>query len=96
MKKKKIRSCNGNLNNIFILNDWRKNTGIKASTKEMNMGLATRDYSVKCESGSEPLMLVEGNWIWWCYPHNQPRSRCEHAKISEKLNKIKEVLETCL
>lgn len=92
MKHRKIRYCNVNLDNIEILNDWRKASGIKASTIETNMGLAKRDYSIECESGSNPLVVLEGDWVWWCYPHNQLRAKCEHARISEKLNKIKHIL----
>ncbi len=81
MKRRKIQYRLGTLEWIKIPTDWKNNKGIVASRRETNMGLAERDYEVKCDSSSEPLMVVEGNWIWWCYPHNQPKFRCDEEKV---------------
>ena len=92
MKTRKIAYRLGSLEWIMIPTDWHKVEGIKCKRIETNMGLATRDYSKKCELGSEPLMVVEGFWIWWCKTHNQPYDRCLHEKLSQKLGKIIEGL----
>ena len=97
IKKRKISYRIGNLEWIEVPNDWRKCEGIVASRYETNAGLAERNYSIKCERGSEPLMVVEGFWIWWCYTHNHPISWCERERLKiefcNKLEQIKEEIE---
>ena len=86
MKTKKLNYRIGNLKFIEIPNDWRKAEGIKASKFETNMGLAQRDYSKKCKHGTEPLMVVEGFWLWWCYTHNQPAMFCEQRTLNLRID----------
>ncbi|KKK97099.1 hypothetical protein LCGC14_2656140 [marine sediment metagenome] len=97
MKEKKLIYRIGNLDWITIPNDWRKADGIKAKRTETNMGLAQRDYSVKCKTGTEPLMVVEGFWIWWCHTHNQPEKWCSEKRLKigfyESLDKLKKEQE---
>lgn len=81
MKTRKINITIGELNWIKVPTDFRKAKGIRASTRETNSLLAPRDYSVMCNLGSEPLMIVEGVWIWWCFNHHQPYSHCEFEKL---------------
>lgn len=68
------------MESIKILEDWWENEGVIAKSTETNPGLAKRDYSVKCYSGSSPLMVVEGFWIWWCFSHNHPLAWCDRDK----------------
>ena len=88
MKTRSISFKLGMLDSIKVPTDWRKVKGITAKRIETNMGLAIRDYSVECYSGSEPLMIVEGFWIWWCKTHNQPSSICQLDKIESQFNNI--------
>lgn len=84
-KTRKIDCRVGDTKWMTVPTDWRKAIGIRASRHETNMGLAERDYSIKCKTGAEPLMVVEGFWIWWCYTHNKPMSFCETAKLEAEL-----------
>lgn len=62
--------------------EWKEAKGIEASYRETNASLAQRNYGCKCETGTEPLIVVEGYWIWWCKTHHQPLPWCERAKAS--------------
>lgn len=84
MKDKKLGYRLGNLEYIRIPNDWRKCQGIKAKRTETNMGLAERDYSIKCKLTHE-LMVVEGFWLWWCHAHNQPQCFCERRRLEKEI-----------
>jgi hypothetical protein len=66
--------------------DWHKCKGIIANECETNSSLAKRDYSVKCDAGVEPLMVIGGYWFWWCWNHHQPLSWCDKGKIEQLIN----------
>lgn len=74
---RKVKVRVGELTQITVPENWRFADGIIASAKETNMGLAKRDYSKACRTGTEPLMVIEGYWIWWCNIHLQPELQCD-------------------
>jgi hypothetical protein len=85
IKTRHLQYRMGNIDWIDIPNDWRKAKGIIAKRTETNAGLAQRDYSIPCECGSVPLMVVEGFWIWWCKTHNHPYARCCKEKEADEI-----------
>jgi len=89
-RKAKVRI--GELKLIEVPKKWRFADGIIASAKETNMGLAKRDYSKECRTGSEPLIVVEGHWLWWCNIHLLPELKCIIYRAQEKRieEKVKE------
>ena len=90
---RKVEARIGNLDWIRIPKNWKTCIGINANKNETNSGLANRDYSVKCNCGSEQLMVVEGFWLWWCYVHNQPSLFCEREILKKQLENSKKKLE---
>lgn len=65
--------------------DWKKAAGItEAGKRGTNSMLEERDYDVKCDLGSNPLMVVQGVHIWYCTAHHQPASYCDAARIKER------------
>jgi hypothetical protein len=78
----------GCLDWIRVEKDWHKTEGINARATETNSGLAERNYNIECDTGSEPLMVVEGFWLWFCRTHRQPLCWCELAKLRAAQKKI--------
>jgi hypothetical protein len=72
----------GNPESIQVPVEWKEAEGIEASYRETNAALAKRNYACKCKIGSEPLVVVEGYWIWWCHTHHQPLPWCERNRPS--------------
>ena len=61
--------------------NWEKASGIIVD--HQNSALATRDYSIECDSPF-CITIVQGYWIWWCSVHHQPLANCEMAKLKEE------------
>lgn len=70
----------GNPSAITVPENWKDAKGVNASHKETNSALAKRDYKCECETGSEPLAIVEGYHVWWCASHHQPLYKCDIEK----------------
>jgi hypothetical protein len=88
IKMRKISYRLGDLDWIEVPNDWRKAEGIIVKRTETNAFFAHKDYSVICKSDSEPLMVVEGYWLWWCETHHQPLFKCEMEKFKKEVNDL--------
>jgi len=71
----------GNPESIKVPENWKDAKGINASYKETNSTFAERDYKCECETGSEPLAVVEGYHIWWCKSHHQPLYKCDRERV---------------
>lgn len=70
--------------------DWQKAPGITERGKlGTNWGLAERDYSIRCETGSEPICVINGTWLWYCTTHHQPESHCQIRKSENELTRLK-------
>jgi hypothetical protein len=85
----------GCLDWIRVEKDWHKTEGINARATETNSGLAERNYNIKCDTGSEPLMVVEGFWLWFCRTHRQPLCWCELAKLRAAQPSKRHYCEVC-
>ena len=70
--------------------DWKDAEGITERAKlGTNSMLAERDYSVKCETGTEPIGVIGGIWIWYCFSHHQPQMRCALDVNEQELKRMK-------
>ena len=63
--------------------NWQEAKGVIKN--HPNSALATRDYSIPCNS-KHVITIVEGYWLWWCSVHHQPEAHC----IIDKLELEKE------
>lgn len=70
--------------------DWQDAPGITERAKlGTNSMLAERDYTVKCETGTEPICVINGIWVWYCTAHHQPQSRCALDVSENELKRLK-------
>lgn len=70
--------------------DWQDAEGITEQAKlGTNSMLATRDYSVKCHTGVQPIGVLKGFWLWWCFAHDQPQMKCALGRSEAELIRIK-------
>lgn len=54
--------------------------GVIWTQNSTNEALAKRDYSEPCAISSEPIIVFQGYFIWWCQTHHQPWHKCEIDK----------------
>jgi hypothetical protein len=72
--------------------NWRKAVGVKAKTRETNIALAQRDYSVECIT--RKMGVVKGYFIWWCSSHHQPYTTCKVGKGQAEINRLRNKLKS--
>ena len=86
VKQRKINVKVGHYQDIEIPANWKDAEGVLASHKETNSIFTQRDYKLFCKTGTEPLMIVEGYWLWWCKTHHQPLSYCVAGREKSEQN----------
>lgn len=89
-----LRLCSGYTKEKIETADWQKAPGITERAKNgTNPMLAERDYTCKCDITGDPIAVVHGVHLWFCYSHHQPYSFCEKAKL---IKEAKEFAESVL
>lgn len=77
---------------MSIKDDKKKAIGVPGRWRDTNMGIAWKDYSFECKSPTEPIIVYEGFWIWWCEVHYQPLSHCDVGRQQEILDAVTEAI----
>lgn len=93
--EKRVIRCKFRGKDIEVEKDFKEAKGYCGTKTETNSMLASRDYNIECDTSCEPLMVVEGFWIWWCKTHLQPLYCCEREieKINNKIDRDEMIME---
>lgn len=75
--------------------DWKNADGITDRAKTgTNSMLAERDLTQRCDTKSEPIAVVSGFWLWYCFTHHQPSLFCDLRRSEDEMKRVKtEVVE---
>lgn len=74
--------------------NYKKAVGITPSGhKDTNSMLAERDYGVKCDTGTDPIVIVHGVWVWFCKAHHQPLFMCENERFKASVKDFAEAVQ---
>lgn len=70
--------------------DWQDAPGITERAKlGTNSMLAERDLSIECNTGTQPICVINGVWLWYCTVHHQPQSHCTNQRSENELKRMK-------